>query len=287
MPSLKDLRKRISTVRSTQQITKAMKMVAAAKLRRAQEAAESARPFAEKLAEMLVAVAGEAGPDDHPLLARRDERRTDVIVLTSDRGLCGGYNANVLRQAEPLLVQASRELAAVAVGKKAAEFLRRRGTSVLEEHVAIASGSLSEVADGIATLIAERFTAGRTDAVHLVYSRFRSAISQIPTVVPVLPVALPERAGGEPEARVEYIFEPPKRALLNALLPAYVRTQILQALLESIAGEHGARMTAMENATNNASDMIERLTLSMNRARQAAITTELMEIVSGAEALNA
>jgi F-type H+-transporting ATPase subunit gamma len=284
MPSLKDLRKRIGTVRSTQQITKAMKMVAAAKLRRAQDAAERARPYAEKLATMFAAVAAEAGPDDHPLLARRDQRRIDVIVLTSDRGLCGGYNANILRKAEPLLAQPEREIATVAVGKKAAEYLHRRGARVTGEHVGIASRSLVDLTDGIATGVAARFVAEETDAVYLVYSRFRSAISQIPTVVPILPVTLPERAASDGFG-VEYIFEPPKRELLGILLPAYVRTQILQALFESIAGEHGARMTAMENATNNATDMIERLTLSMNRARQAAITTELMEIVSGAEAL--
>lgn len=284
MPSLKDLRKRITTVRSTQQITKAMKMVAAAKLRRAQEAAERARPYAEKLAGMFAAVAAEAGPEDHPLLARRDERRIDVIVLTSDRGLCGGYNANILRKADPLLVSADREVATIGVGKKAVEHLHRIRKAPLAEHIGLGSGPLTEVADGIAATVADRFVAAETDAVHLVYSRFRSAISQIPTIVPILPVALPERRDTD-GVGIEYIFEPPKRELLGTLLPAYIRTQILQALLESIAGEHGARMTAMDNATNNASDMIERLTLSMNRARQAAITTELMEIVSGAEAL--
>jgi len=285
MPNLKDLRKRIATVRSTQQITKAMKMVAAAKLRRAQDAAERARPYAEKLATMFAAVAGEAAPDDHPLLARRNERRIDVIVITSDRGLCGGYNANILRKAEPLLEKPDLESTTVAVGKKAVEYLRRREAAITAEYVGIAGGSLIDLAEGIATGVATRFTTDETDAVYLVYSRFRSAISQIPTVVPILPVALPTRT--EPDGPgIEYLFEPPKRELLGTLLPAYIRTQILQALFESIAGEHGARMTAMENATNNATDMIERLTLSMNRARQAAITTELMEIVSGAEALN-
>jgi F-type H+-transporting ATPase subunit gamma len=285
VPNLKDLRKRIATVRSTQQITKAMKMVAAAKLRRAQDAAERARPYAEKLATMFTAVASDAGSEDHPLLARREERRLDVVVLTSDRGLCGGYNANIIRQAESLLARAEVEVSTVAVGKKAAEHLHRRGATVAAEYVGIASGSVSEVAEAIADEVAGRFTAAKTDAVYLVYSRFRSAISQIPTIVPILPVDLPAQAAADGPA-VEYIFEPPKRQLLEALLPAYLRTQILQALFESIASEHGARMTAMDNATNNASDMIESLTLSMNRARQAAITTELMEIVSGAEALN-
>jgi F-type H+-transporting ATPase subunit gamma len=281
MPNLKALRKRISTVQSTQQITKAMKMVSAAKLRRAQEAAERARPYAEKLTEMLVAVAAEAGADAHALLARREERRIDVVVITSDRGLCGGYNANIVRQAASLLARGDQEVAALAVGRKALEALRRRGTTLLSDRTGIAQMVPAELAAGVADEVTGRFLGGQTDAVYLVYSKFRSAISQIPSTVPLLPVSLPETSG----PTIEYIFEPPKPELLGALLPAYIRTQVLQALLESIASEHGARMTAMDNATNNASDMIERLTLSMNRARQATITTELMEIVSGAEAL--
>jgi F-type H+-transporting ATPase subunit gamma len=281
MPNLKALRKRIATVQSTQQITKAMKMVAAAKLRRAQEAAERARPYADKLAEMLAAVAAEAGSEAHPLLARREERRIDVVVITSDRGLCGGYNANLVRQAASLLDRSDQEVSALAVGRKALEALRRRGTTLLSDRTGLAQIAPAELAAGVADEVTGRFLAAETDAVYLVYSKFRSAISQIPSTVPLLPVSLPESSG----PTIEYIFEPPKPELLGALLPAYIRTQVLQALLESIASEHGARMTAMENATNNASDMIDRLTLSMNRARQATITTELMEIVSGAEAL--
>jgi len=281
MANLKTLRKRISTVRSTQQITKAMKMVAAAKLRRAQEAAERARPYAEKLAEMFAAVAGEAGPEAHPLLVRRDERRIDVVVVTSDRGLCGGYNANLMRTAAPLLDRSDREVSAVAVGRKGLEALRRRDALIVSEKTGIANTAATELSAELAEEVTGRFLAQDSDAVYLVYSRFRSAIAQIPTVVPLLPVTLPEAA----ETSVEYIFEPPKPELLGTLLPAYIQAQLLQALLESIASEHGARMTAMDNATTNASEMIDRLTLSMNRARQAAITTELMEIVSGAEAL--
>jgi F-type H+-transporting ATPase subunit gamma len=258
-----------------------MKMVAAAKLRRAQDAAERARPYADKLAEMLAAVAAEAGSEAHPLLARRDERRIDVVVITSDRGLCGGYNANIVRQAASLLNRTDQVVSALAVGRKALEALRRRGTPLLSDRTGIAQIVPSELAAGVADEVTGRFLAAETDAVYLVYSKFRSAISQIPSIVPLLPVSLPETSG----PAIEYIFEPPKPELLGALLPAYIRTQVLQALLESIASEHGARMTAMENATNNASDMIDRLTLSMNRARQATITTELMEIVSGAEAL--
>jgi F-type H+-transporting ATPase subunit gamma len=282
MPSLKALRKRISTVRSTQQITKAMKMVAAARLRRAQEAAERARPYAAKLTELFAAVAAGVEPGAHPLLARRDERRVDLLVLTSDRGLCGGYNTNLLRHAEAFLREHSGLAVSVAsVGRKGSEHFRRRGTTVVSTRVGILSSPAPALAAEIAAEVTRRFVAEESDAVYLVYSRFRSAISQVPSVVPLLPVASPS----EDAPAVDYIFEPERPALLGRLLPRYVEALIGQALLEAAASEHGARMTAMENATNNATDMIERLTLSMNRARQAAITTELMEIVSGAEAL--
>jgi F-type H+-transporting ATPase subunit gamma len=282
MPSLKTLRKRIATVRSTQQITRAMKMVAAAKLRRAQDAAERARPYSAKLGELLAAVTAGLDAEAHPLLARRDERRLDVVVVTSDRGLCGGYNANLLRRLDAFQREhQGAQVAANVVGRKGLEHAHRRGTTQLAEHVGLLTSPVGELADRIATAETARFAADETDAVYLVYSRFRSAISQTPTVVPLLPVPLP--GGGAPS--VEYIFEPDRASLLERLLPRYVRTIVMQALLEAIASEHGARMTAMDNATRNAADMIGRLTLWMNRARQAGITKELMEIVSGAEAL--
>jgi|SRR5579871_5196018 len=282
MASLKALRKRIATVRSTQQITRAMKMVSAAKLRRAQEAAERARPYAAKLTELFVAVTADAGEATHPLLARREERRVDVVVVTSDRGLCGGYNANLLRRAEALLRErAEAEVALTVVGRKGIEYFRRRGRRLIAEHTGILTTPAREMAARVTQAETARFAAAETDVVYLVYSRFKSAISQIPTVVPLLPVPLPAGAG----AAVEYLFEPRRPELLALLLPRYVEALATQALLEAIASEHGARMSAMDNATNNAADMIGRLTLSMNRARQAGITTELMEIVSGAEAL--
>jgi F-type H+-transporting ATPase subunit gamma len=282
MPSLKDLRKRIASVRSTQQITKAMKMVAAARLRRAQEAAERARPYAAKLTEMFTEVVAGLSEDAHPLLARRAEARADLIVLTSDRGLCGGYNANLLRQAEVFLRDhAEEKTQLVLVGRKALDYFRRRGVAPLSEHAGVLGTPSAQVAGKLADRVTARFAEGETDAVYLLYSRFQSAISQVPTIVRLLPVDAP----AEDTSPVEYIFEPPRPELLAALLPRYIQTRLLQALLESIASELGARMTAMDNATRNASEMIDRLTLSMNRARQAAITTELMEIVSGAEAL--
>ena len=284
MPSLKDLRKRVRTVRSTQQITRAMKMVAASKLRRAQDAAERARPYAGKLTELLSAVSAGFDPDTvpHPLLARREEGRIDVIVLTSDRGLCGGFNAQLLRRGDAFLRE--REAAQIAVhvlGKKGMEHFRRKSLTPLSERQGVLTTPVTELAGGLTRGVVERFTNGETDAVYLVYSRFRSAISQVPTVAPLLPVAPPAAS----EQSGDYIFEPTRPELLGALLPRYIEALVSQAVLESIASEHGARMTAMESATSNASDMIERLTLLMNRTRQAAITKELMEIVSGAEAL--
>jgi F-type H+-transporting ATPase subunit gamma len=285
MPSLKALRKRIATVRSTQKITKAMKMVAAAKLRRAQDAAERARPYSEKVGEIFSAVVSDLEGAAHPLLARRDEQRIELVVVTSDRGLCGGYNSNLLRKAEAFIRERpGKQVVVTTVGRKALEFFRRRGAKLAGETTEVMSRPIIESARSIAREVTQRFADDKTDAVYLLYSRFRSAASQIPTITPLLPVGRPEATADGPPP-VEYIFEPPRAELLAALLPRYIETLLMQALLESIASEQGARMTAMENATNNASDMMDRLTLSMNRARQATITTELMEIVSGAEAL--
>ena len=281
MPSLKALRKRISTVRSTQQITKAMKMVAAAKLRRAAEAAERARPYSSKMTEMYAAVSAGVEPESHPLLARRPEQRIDVLVLTSDRGLCGGYNANLLRFAGAFVRERAVETSIVVVGRKGLEYYRRRQAKVVMHRLGILTTPPATMAAELAAEVARRFAAEETDAVYLVYSRFRSAIAQIPSVVQLLPVAAP--ADDAPAA--DYIFEPERPALLARLLPRYIEALLTQALLEAIASEHGARMSAMDSATRNASEMIDRLTLSMNRARQATITKELMEIVSGAEAL--
>jgi F-type H+-transporting ATPase subunit gamma len=259
-----------------------MKMVAAARLRRAQEAAERARPYAAKLSDMFSAVVTGLSDEAHPLLARRDERRVDFVLITSDRGLCGGYNANLLRRAEGLRREyADKHLEMLLVGRKGLDYFRRRDLTPLAEHTGVQQSPLTEVAAALAERVTTRFAEGETDAVYLLYSRFQSAISQVPTVVRLLPVEAPADAA----TPVEYLFEPPRAELLGTLLPRYIQTQLLQALLESVASELGARMTAMDNATRNAADMIDRLTLSMNRARQAQITTELMEIVSGAEAL--
>ena len=285
MASLKSIRKRISSVKSTQQITKAMKMVAAAKLRRAQEAAQEARPYAEKLSAMLQTVASRVAADSgHPLLAERPtERRIDLLIVTSDRGLCGGYNAQLIRKAEQFIAEhAGTQVRVTAVGNKGYMYFRRRPVGVAEQHIQMPAGPGLALALELSARVARDYIAEETDGVYLLYSRFRSALSQVPTVESLLPV--PPKTDGSSDT-LDYIYEPDEATLLDRLLRQYITTLVLRAFLESIASEQGARMTAMDSATANARDMIDRLTLAMNRARQAAITTELMEIVSGAEAL--
>ena len=282
MPSLKIIRKRISSVRSTQKITKAMKMVSAAKLRRAQEAAVAARPYAQKLSELLQAVASAITDEAHPLLRAAEEpARVRLVVLTSDRGLCGAYNAALLRQAEAFLRgQSGREVSLTIVGRKGVDYFRRRSATIADRHVQIPGPSVA-LAREIATKVTREFAEGRVDRVELLYSAFRSALSQVPTIETLLPVAV--KSEGAPP--LEHLMEPDRASLLDRLLPQFVEVRIYRALLEAAASEQGARMTAMDSATSNAAKMIFSLTLAMNRARQAAITKELMEIVSGAEAL--
>ncbi len=285
MASLKVIRKRISSVKSTQQITKAMKMVAAAKLRRAQEAATEARPYATKLGDMLRAVAARVDAGSHPLLATRPETaRIDLILVTSDRGLCGGYNSNLIRRTEAFLAEhAGQPVRLTLVGRKGTDYFRRRSVEIHEQHVNLLGGPNHALAASLGARVAQDFVSGETDAVYLIYSQFRSALSQVPTVEQLLPVVTD--LGAADANQVDYIYEPDATTLLDRLLHQYITTLLARAFLESIASEHGARMTAMDSATSNAADMIDRLTLEMNRARQAAITKELMEIVSGAEAL--
>lgn len=284
MPSLKAIRKRIGSVKSTQQITKAMKMVSAAKLRRAQDAAEQARPYAAKLSALLRAVARQVGPESHPLLAGREhERHIDLLLVTSDRGLCGAYNSNLIRRAEGFFTEhGSARVRLTLVGRKAYDYFRKRPVEIQQHHVNLFGGPDHPLAVRVASGFARSFAAGEVDAVYLIYSHFRSALSQVPTVQQLLPLSA--AAAGDADM-VEYLYEPDPATLLDRLLRRYVTALIDHAFLESIASEHAARMTAMDSATSNASEMIDRLTLEMNRARQAAITKELMEIVSGAEAL--
>ena len=289
MPSLKVIRKRISSVKSTQQITRAMQMVAAAKLRRAQDAATQARPYADKLSEQLKTVAGRvANPSANPLLAVRDEERTiDLILVTSDRGLCGGYNANLLRTCEQFLEsKADAQVRLTVIGGKGASYFKRRAVARHDEHTGLPAGPGHDLAAQLGTRVSRDYASGETDAVYVLYSQFQSAISQVPTVEKLLPVEQEATDEGDAtDSMVDYIYEPDPASLLGRLLAQYINTLIYRSFLEAVASEHAARMTAMDSATSNASEMMDRLTLEMNRARQAAITTELMEIVSGAESL--
>lgn len=288
MPSLKEIRRRIGSVKKTQQITRAMRMVAAAKLRRASEAIEAARPYAERMREALFEVAAsQPGGAEHPLLAARPAiRRLDFLVITSDRGLCGAFNANVLKRAETEMRTRSAGLDGVGlvlVGRKSIEFFGRRRP----EHVVERISGIARVDYGDAVRIAEiasrRFLDGDADEVVLVHSEFVTTMTQRPRVVRVLPMA-PESTGGTVE-KAPFSVEPTAESLLRLLVPKALQVEIYRALLDNQAGEHAARMTAMESATRNTEEMIESLTLQYNRARQAAITKELVEIVSGAEAL--
>jgi F-type H+-transporting ATPase subunit gamma len=285
MATLKAIRKRISSIRNTQQITKAMKMVSAAKLRRAQDAAVVARPYAEKMRDLLENLSARVSRDAHPLLKVREEKKIHLLLLTSDRGLCGGYNANLIRAAEAFIRRegAGKEVHFSLVGRKGADYFRRRRATIADRHLNILATPAEELAAEIAEKIITRFINGETDAVYILYSRFRSALSQVPTLEKVLPVALPETE--HPEQLTEYLYEPSVEGLLANLLPRVAEVVVFRALLEATASEHGARMTAMDSATSNASKMMGTLTLQMNRARQASITRELMEIVGTAEAL--
>jgi len=288
MPSLKAIRRRIGSVRSTQQITKAMKMVAAAKLRRAQEAAVASRPYSKKLEEMVAGLASRVDENAHPLLrVPEGEGKILFLLVTSDRGLCGGYNTNIGRLAENFLRERaeSAEVRIVGVGRKGADSLRRRGFDSAERHPMPAPTAAGELARDLARTATQAFVSGEVDAVYLAYASFRSAMSQTPTLERLLPF---ERLAGDDAAAAssEVVFEPDPNSIIGFLLPRLVEVRVLHGLLEAAASEQGARMTAMDSATRNASEMIERLTLELNRARQAAITKELMEIIGGAEALN-
>ncbi len=288
MPNLNDIKKRVKSIKNTQQITKAMKMVAAAKLRRAQERIQEARAYTNKMAEVMASLALRTSPNLHPLLEIREPKKATVIVLTSDRGLCGSFNASVLKMAENYLKDNQDkydEFSITAMSRKANDYFKRRDYKILHyyENV-LSSADLSyQNAMEISTTVIDKFLAGELDEVYIAFTKFKSAIAQEVVLERILPLTPMKVEEGAPV--VEYIFEPTAKELLDELLKRHIVTQILGAMLDSIASEHGARMTAMDSATNNASDMIKKLTLLYNRARQASITTELVEIVSGAEAL--
>jgi F-type H+-transporting ATPase subunit gamma len=284
MPSLIDIRRRIRSVKNTQQITKAMKMVSAAKLRRAQDRVIAARPYANLIREMLgnVARAGSEieGEASHPLLAMRPEKRIELILITGEKGLAGAFNANLIKGAvqfggEHSDAQIEYEL----LGRKGRDFYRKRGATILADRTGVMLSVKYADAAQIARDAIARYSEPEIDAVYLIYNEFKSVMSQKLTISRVLPVEMPEIA-----IPVDYIYEQPPAQILSRILPRYVELEIYRAMLESAAAEHAARMTAMDAASANAADMIERLTLYMNRVRQASITKEIIEVVSGAAA---
>ena len=291
MASLKELKDRIGSVKSTQKITKAKQMVAAAKLRKAQAAAEAARPYAERLADVMGSIASKvAGQDNAPMLLRGtgSDKRHLLVVVNTDKGLCGGLNSNLVRAASAKareLVAAGKDVEFYLVGRKGRAPLKRNFPNLIGKHFdtsAVRNIGFEE-AEAIAAELIEMFEGGKYDVAHLVFPTFQSALVQDPTITQLIPVPAGEAAAAEGGAVVEY--EPGEEEILEELLPRYVRTQLFGALLEREASEQGASMTAMDNATRNAGDLINKLTIQYNRSRQAAITTELVEIIAGAEAL--
>jgi len=303
LANLKAIRKRISSVKSTQKITRAQKMVAGARLTRAQQRIQALRPYAVKTAQVLAEVAGGAGEDEsavseggHPLLARRTEKTVLLLVITSDRGLCGAFNTNILRAASKIWHEreaAGQSVKIVTIGRKGRDFFRRRNAPVLEVLTGVWEKLDIEQARAIARKVLTPFVNGQIDSIYVVYNEFKSAMSQRVVMEPLLPLRRPPTGEGAAsegkdvaiKTPSDYIFEPNKTALLERLVPMYVEISILRALLDSMASELGARMTAMDSATKNCKDLISSLTLAYNRARQAAITKELMEIIGGSEAL--
>jgi F-type H+-transporting ATPase subunit gamma len=291
MPSLIDLRRRIRAVKSTQQITKAMKMIAASRLRRSQERVVGARPFAQRMLRVLNGLVARVEPEAHPLLRTPDPAaggRPLLIVITADRGLCGSFNSNVIKAASQFIAtdgDAGRHIALGLIGRKGRDFFRRRGVDVRYEQVGIfAKLTFNDAAD-IANAAMESFTSGESASVYLVYNEFKSVMSQRVVVERLLPIPrLEAKDIGDAAPSADYLYEPSPEEIFRDLLPRHVQVQVYRALLESIAAEHAARMTAMDAATRNSAEMIENLTLYMNKVRQAAITREIIEVVSGASA---
>jgi len=287
MPTLLDFRRRIRSVKNSQQITRAMKFVAAARLRRAQEAALAARPYARELARVLRSIMSRIDQPEHPLLAHRAEEKILVVVLSGERGLAGAFNSNILRKAtEFFRGHKEKKTSVIPVGKKGRDALKKAGFQFPAEYVNVLAKVNFGTARDIASVVTDLYSKEEADSVYVVFSEFKTVMTPNLVVEKLLPVGAvhdgEENAAEHANAQVDYIYEQPKEQLLDKLLPRYVETQILRAMLESSAAEYAARMTAMESATKNAGDVIEALTLHMNKVRQAAITKEIIEIVSGA-----
>lgn len=288
MATLQDIRRRIRSVQSTQKITRAMKLVAAAKLRRAQERVVEARPYAAKMAELVGKLARGLGEDKHPLLARREGSRPLYVVITADKGLCGAFNSNVVRRAAELLrAEPERSPSLVAIGRKARDFFRRRAWTLRGERIGFLDRLTFAAARQLAGELMAAYLGDEVDEVWLVFNEFRSVAVQRVTVRRLLPIELESAEHSGEGIGIDYLYEPDPATILSALLPRHVEVQVYRALLETSAGEQGARMTAMEAATKNAQELITMLTIQYNKARQERITKELLDIVGGAEALRA
>lgn len=293
MPSLKALKTRIGSVKNTQKITRAMKLVAAAKMKRAVDAAVEARPYSHEVTAILQSLMARMDTSGHPLLTPHEEvNKVAIVVITADRGLCAGFNNNLLRKVDTFVWEQGRtrkefqKPEMVTYGKKARSFFTTRDYNLGRVTVDMKPPAFSDEVALVVNDLVKRFQAGELDEVYLAYNQFVNALNQEPTVEKLFPLAhLAAEAGQEPEGLVDFVYEPTQAAILDHILPLFLRTRITQVFLESEAGEHAARMTAMDNATRNAKDVIDSLTLQYNRARQAAITRELVEIVAGAEAL--
>ena len=285
MPSLKAIRKRIVSVKNTRKITRAMKLVAAAKLRRAQDSIVAARPYSQALVRVVSDLSGAAGKEAHALFEERELKRAEVVVVTSDRGLAGAFNTNVIKAVERYAaneLSSTTEITLRIIGKKANQHFSRRNANIASFELAPTSQNVLTVARETANRVIDDFLTAKVDRVYVAYNEFKNAGTNIVRVVQVLPVVPDKDASTD---RIDYVYEPSQTALLQRLVPLYVQIQLYRAMLESIAGFFGAQMMAMENATKNAGEMINRYTLQYNRARQAAITKELLEIIGGAEAL--
>lgn len=286
MPTLIDLRRRIRSVRSTQQITKAMKMVSAAKLRRAHDRMFASRPYAAKMLEVLISLASRANPENHPLLQVKGDKNIELMVVTADKGLAGAFNANLIKAALHFLDDRKNyNIRLHLIGRKGVDFFRKRKYAISQRYVNIFRNVQYEQAKEIAGKTIQAYLEGDLDAIYIIYNEFKSALTQRIVVRRLLPLEeLPEKESDTPT--LDYIYEPDPQTIFTRLLPRYLEVQIFQALLESSAGEHAARMAAMDAATKNAKEMIDSLTLKMNKIRQAAITREIIEVVSGAEGIS-
>jgi F-type H+-transporting ATPase subunit gamma len=290
MPNLLDIRRRIKSVKNTQQITKAMKMVSAANLKRAQDRVVTARPFANKMTEVLGELAKRTDEEfHHPLLDLRGDQRYLLVLITADKGLCGAFNANLTKAAQTFMREnQGKTIELVAIGRKGRDFFRNRRSTIAAEFLGVTAkrrvefSEAREIADSIIKLYVEDTG---IDKVFLIYNEFKSVLTQRVVLQQLLPISRPQTEEQQPRTLVDYIYEQPPQQMFGTLLPRLIETQIFRALLESVASEHGARMTAMDSASKNASELIDTLTLNMNRVRQAAITNEIIEVVSGAAAL--